>query len=131
MGVSEERGSAIAAGEWQCIHIPQGRVFLASYRTFIGTLHADHSINFDMRTEYPVYSAPAPEGDGMCFFLFTAGGTTVQKSDQVLGRLSVPGAEAPQHFSPHLVAVGRKENPLEGARTRGPRNRAHESTQQA
>jgi hypothetical protein len=68
VGVSEQRGSAIAAGEWQCIHIPQGRVFVASYRTFIGTLHADHSINFDMRTEYPVYSAPAPEGDGMCFF---------------------------------------------------------------
>jgi hypothetical protein len=68
MGITEGRGSGIAAGQWQCVHMPKGRVFKASYRTFIGMLHAENRIDFDPETEYPIYSAPAPEGDGICFF---------------------------------------------------------------
>ena len=68
MGISEKRGSGIAAGQWECVHVPRGRVFEASYRTFIGMLHSEHCIDYDPDTEYPVYSAPAPEGDGVCFF---------------------------------------------------------------
>jgi hypothetical protein len=68
VGISEERGSGIAAGQWACVHIGRGRVFMASYRTFIGMLQAENRIDFDPHTQYPVYSAPAPEGDGVCFF---------------------------------------------------------------
>ena len=68
MGILEKRGSGIAAGQWECVHVPRGRVFEASYRTFIGMLHSEHCIDYDPDTEYPVYSAPAPEGDGVCFF---------------------------------------------------------------
>jgi hypothetical protein len=68
MGITEERGSGIAAGQWGCVHIPQGRVFKASYRTFIGMLRAEDRISYDPETEYPIYSAPAPEGDGICIF---------------------------------------------------------------
>lgn len=68
MGVSEQRGSAIAAGQWACVQIAQGRVFDASCRTFLGMLNAENSTNYDPKTEYPIYSARAPEGDGICVF---------------------------------------------------------------
>jgi hypothetical protein len=68
MGIPEDRGREIAATQWECVHIPRGRVFKASYRTFIGMLHAENRIDFDPETEYPIYSAPAPQGDGVCFF---------------------------------------------------------------
>src|ERR1043165_231342 len=68
MGIPEQRGSAIAAGEWQCVFIPEGRVFQASCRTFVAMLHAENCIDYDPQTEYPVYSTSAPEGDGICIF---------------------------------------------------------------
>ena len=68
MGISEERGSGIAVGQWQCVHIPQGRTFNASCRTFMGMLQAENRIAYDPHTEYPVYSSRAPEGDGICVF---------------------------------------------------------------
>jgi hypothetical protein len=68
MGVLEQRGSGIAAGDWQCVRLSHGRVFEASYRTFIGMLHAENCIDYDPETEYPIYSAPADDGDGVCFF---------------------------------------------------------------
>jgi hypothetical protein len=68
VGISEQRGSAIAAGQWQCVHIPDGRVFWPSHRTFIGMLHAENRFGYDPGTEYPIYSAPAPDQDGICFF---------------------------------------------------------------
>jgi len=67
VGILEQRGSAIAAGEWQCVHIPQGRVFGASYRTFMSMVHAESCIPYDPKTEYPIYCLPAPEGDGVRF----------------------------------------------------------------
>lgn len=68
MGVLENRGSGIAAGEWQCVHIPQGRVFDASCRTFMGMLLAENRVDYDPQTQYPIYSARAPEDDGICIF---------------------------------------------------------------
>ena len=68
MGLSEQRGSGIAAGQWQCVHLGHGRVFEASYRTFVGMLHAENCIDYDPETEYPIYSAPANDGNGICFF---------------------------------------------------------------
>jgi len=65
VGISEQRGSAIAAGQWACVQIPQGRVFGPSYRTFMSMVHAEHCIPYDPKTEYPIYSVPA--GDGICF----------------------------------------------------------------
>jgi len=67
VGVSEQRGSAIAAGQWACVQIPRGRVFGPSYRTFMSMVHAEHCIPYDPKPEYPIYSVPAPEGDGICF----------------------------------------------------------------
>jgi hypothetical protein len=68
VGISEQRGSAIAAGQWECVHIPQGRTFDASCRTFLAMLNAENSTSYDPRTEYPIYSARATEGDGICIF---------------------------------------------------------------
>jgi hypothetical protein len=30
-------------------------------------LHAESRIDYDRQTAYPIYSFPAPDGDGMCF----------------------------------------------------------------
>ena len=59
----------MAAGQWECVHIPEGRVFGASYRTFMSMVHAENCINRDPKTEYPIYSIPAPGGKGICFLI--------------------------------------------------------------
>ena len=67
MDLSDRRGS-LSMDLWRCVHIPRWRVFEAYDRTFLGMLHAEHSVNFDLVTEYPVYRAPAPDEDGICYW---------------------------------------------------------------
>jgi len=67
MDISNRRDS-LAMDQWHVVYIPRSRVFEASNRTFLGLLHAENSIDFDPTTEYPVYSAPAKDGDGMHYF---------------------------------------------------------------
>ena len=67
MDLSNRRDS-LQMDQWYMVYIPQSRVFDASHRTFLGLLRAEHSIHYDPTTEFPVYGAPADNGDGMHYF---------------------------------------------------------------
>lgn len=54
---------------WYCVHIQRSRTYEASNRTFISMLQAENRIVHVLpQVEYPVYGAPANDGDGVCYF---------------------------------------------------------------
>ena len=53
---------------WYCVHIQRSRTYEASNRTFLSMLHAENRIAHVPPVEYPVYGAPANDGDGVCYF---------------------------------------------------------------
>jgi hypothetical protein len=51
---------------WCCVHIPSSRVFDATNRTFLSLLKSEH--RGDPMIDYPVYGAPANDGDGFLYY---------------------------------------------------------------
>ena len=57
---------------WYCVHIPGSRVFDATNRTFLSLLKSEH--RSDPTIDYPIYGAPANDGDGF-FYYFSSRAT--------------------------------------------------------
>ena len=66
MDISNRRAS-LAMDQWHMVHIPRSRTFKAANRSFLALLKAENRKAFDPKTEYPIYSFPASERDGMCY----------------------------------------------------------------